>query len=33
VIEKRYELANVADALAHIEMGNLRGKLVILIGQ
>jgi NADPH:quinone reductase-like Zn-dependent oxidoreductase len=33
VIEKRYDLADVADALAHIEMGHLRGKLVILIGQ
>jgi NADPH:quinone reductase-like Zn-dependent oxidoreductase len=33
VIDKRYDLADVADALAHIEMGHLRGKLVILIGQ
>jgi NADPH:quinone reductase-like Zn-dependent oxidoreductase len=31
VIERRYELAGVADALEHLEMGHLRGKLVILI--
>jgi NADPH:quinone reductase-like Zn-dependent oxidoreductase len=31
VIERRYELADVAGALAHIEAGHLRGKLAIVI--